>query len=136
MYTFSNDSIGSYFLCTFRQRVKVSVVIPVCLADVAVVVPGVGEVVVDISYGGAFYAFVPASRLGLDLATSPASKIADVAYAVSGLYPSQISGSDWYSQYEKTHNYDRLNFYQACCSGEKSSLLKLDNNTCSVFLFL
>jgi len=62
-----------------------------------------GEVVVDISYGGAFYAFVPASRLGLDLATSPTSKIADVAFAVSGLYPSEVSGSDWYCQYEKTH---------------------------------
>ena len=103
MHTCSSDSISFYFLCTFRQRVKVSVVIPVCLADVTVAVPGVGEVVVDISYGGAFYAFVPASRLRLDLATSPTSKIADVAFAVSGLYPSEVSGSDWYSQYEKTH---------------------------------
>lgn len=85
MYTCSNDSISFYFLCTFRQRVKVSVVIPVCLADVTVVVPGVGEVMVDISYGGAFFALVPASRLGLDLATSRTHKIADVAYAVSGL---------------------------------------------------
>ena len=66
-------------------------VIPVCLADVTVAVPGVGEVVVDISYGGAFFAIVPASRLRLDLATSPTSKIADVAFAVSGLYRPYIS---------------------------------------------
>ncbi|KAK7104004.1 hypothetical protein V1264_018783 [Littorina saxatilis] len=51
--------------------------------DVKVEVPGVGEVAVDISYGGAFYGFVPASRLGVDLKTDSVSKVTDLAFAVT-----------------------------------------------------
>ncbi|XP_076464776.1 trans-L-3-hydroxyproline dehydratase-like [Babylonia areolata] len=52
-------------------------------ADVEVEVPGVGEVRVDITYGGAFYAVLPASRLGLDLAACQWSVLADQAFAVT-----------------------------------------------------
>ena len=34
--------------------------------DLAVEVPGLGRIVTDIAYGGAFYAILPASALGLD----------------------------------------------------------------------
>jgi proline racemase len=39
--------------------------------DLAVEVPGFGRVVCDIGYGGAFYAILPAARLGVDLARDP-----------------------------------------------------------------
>ncbi|KAK7504741.1 hypothetical protein BaRGS_00003769 [Batillaria attramentaria] len=58
--------------------------------DISVKVPGVGEVVVDISYGGAFYAFVPAQRLGLDLNTSSTSSVADVAQRVTEAVKSTV----------------------------------------------
>jgi proline racemase len=44
--------------------------------------PGVGRVVCDIGYGGAFYAILPASRLGLDLASSPVGELRAAALAV------------------------------------------------------
>jgi len=37
--------------------------------------PGHGAVSVDIAYGGAYYAIVPARRLGLDLATTPTESL-------------------------------------------------------------
>ena len=39
--------------------------------DLAVDVAGIGRVVTDIAYGGAFYAILPAARLGLDFFESP-----------------------------------------------------------------
>jgi len=50
--------------------------------DHEVDVPGLGRVVTDIAYGGAFYCILPASRLGLDLMTSP---VADIVSAAGGL---------------------------------------------------
>src|SRR5262245_60468126 len=38
--------------------------------DQKVEVPGLGKVIVDIGYGGAFYALVPAARFGLDVRRS------------------------------------------------------------------
>src|SRR5688572_19284230 len=38
-----------------------------CIADVAVEVPGLGKITVDIGYGGAFYALVKDSSLGVDI---------------------------------------------------------------------
>lgn len=58
--------------------------------DVTVEVPEVGQVTVDICYGGAFYAIVPASRLGLDLATCPTSKVADTAFAVKAAVKAKV----------------------------------------------
>lgn len=51
--------------------------------DLAAEVPGFGRVVCDIGYGGAFYAILPASRLGLDLAASPPASLRAAACAVT-----------------------------------------------------
>ncbi|MDE2653805.1 MAG: proline racemase family protein [Gemmatimonadota bacterium] len=60
------------------------------LLDAAVEVDGVGKVEVDIGYGGAFYAFVPAARFGLDVRTSPARALVDAAWAVTCAAKSQL----------------------------------------------
>jgi trans-L-3-hydroxyproline dehydratase len=50
-----------------------------------------GPVTVDIAYGGAFYAFLPADSIGLDLGTSPMRSIVDageeIALAVAKAIP-------------------------------------------------
>jgi proline racemase len=51
--------------------------------DLAVEVPDFGRVLCDIGYGGAFYAIVPASRLGIDLAITPIGKQRAAARAVT-----------------------------------------------------
>jgi trans-L-3-hydroxyproline dehydratase len=51
--------------------------------DLAVEVPGIGRVLCDIGYGGAFYAILPASRLGIDLATTPIAQQRAAARAVT-----------------------------------------------------
>jgi len=47
--------------------------------DRTVSVPGLGDVTLDIGYGGAFYAIVPADRIGLDLKTSSLTELVDAA---------------------------------------------------------
>lgn len=49
------------------------------LADVSIDVPGHGEVVVDVAYGGNFYVLVPARMIGLDLATDAPTRVGAVA---------------------------------------------------------
>ncbi|HMG49083.1 MAG TPA: proline racemase family protein [Inquilinus sp.] len=51
--------------------------VPAFLAvpDLRVEVPGLGPVTLDIAYGGAFYAILPASRLGLDLRHTPVAAL-------------------------------------------------------------
>jgi trans-L-3-hydroxyproline dehydratase len=51
--------------------------------DLAVEVPGFGRVLCDIGFGGAFYAILPASRLGLDLAVTPIGEQRAAARAVT-----------------------------------------------------
>jgi proline racemase len=51
--------------------------------DVSIPVPGRGAVDVDVAFGGAFYAFVDAARLGLDVRTSPVRDLVDAAWAVT-----------------------------------------------------
>jgi proline racemase len=51
--------------------------------DLPVEVPGFGRVLCDIGYGGAFYAIVPASRLGIDLAVTPIGRQREAARAVT-----------------------------------------------------
>ena len=60
------------------------------LLDASVEVGGVGKVMVDIGYGGAFYAFVPAARFGLDMRKSPARALVDAAWAVTCAAKSQL----------------------------------------------
>lgn len=51
--------------------------------DLVVAVPGLGRVVTDIAYGGAFYCILPASALGLDLFATPVSEIVAAAGALT-----------------------------------------------------
>jgi trans-L-3-hydroxyproline dehydratase len=47
--------------------------------DRSVSVPGIGDVALDIGYGGAFYALVSAPSIGLDLKTSSLAALVDAA---------------------------------------------------------
>ncbi len=60
------------------------------LLDTKVEVEGAGTVEVDIGYGGAFYAFVPAARFGLDVRTSSARSLVDAAWAVTCAAKAQL----------------------------------------------
>ncbi|KAM6335423.1 trans-3-hydroxy-L-proline dehydratase [Podargus strigoides] len=51
--------------------------------DVAIDVPGHGKVVVDIGYGGTFYAFLSAEQLGLDVCSSKTRDLVNAASAVT-----------------------------------------------------
>jgi proline racemase len=51
--------------------------------DIPVEVPGCGTIRCDIGYGGAFYAILPASRLGLDLTATPLRQLRAAARAVT-----------------------------------------------------
>ncbi|XP_041814066.1 trans-L-3-hydroxyproline dehydratase isoform X2 [Chelmon rostratus] len=55
-----------------------------------VTVEGYGDVTVDISYGGAFYAFVDARRFGLDVTKSTTRDLVDAATAVTKAVKSQV----------------------------------------------
>ncbi|XP_078089948.1 trans-L-3-hydroxyproline dehydratase [Mustelus asterias] len=58
--------------------------------DVAVDVPGHGKIVVDISYGGAFYAFVSADHFGLDVRSSRIRNLVDAAVTVTNAVAAQV----------------------------------------------
>jgi trans-L-3-hydroxyproline dehydratase len=58
--------------------------------DHAVEVPGAGRVVLDIGYGGAFYAVLPAARFGLDVRTSPTRALVDAAASVTEAARAQV----------------------------------------------
>lgn len=58
--------------------------------DVMIKVEGYGDVTVDISYGGAFYAFVDAQRFGLSVTKSRTRDLVDVATAVTNAVKSQV----------------------------------------------
>jgi trans-L-3-hydroxyproline dehydratase len=51
--------------------------------DRQVTVPGLGEVTLDIGYGGAFYALVGAPSIGLDLESTPLGILVDAADAIT-----------------------------------------------------
>ncbi|XP_070325524.1 G-protein coupled receptor 135 isoform X2 [Odocoileus virginianus] len=55
----------------------------VLAADFLVDVPGHGKVVVDVAYGGAFYAFVSAEKLGLDVCSAKTRDLVAAASAVT-----------------------------------------------------
>lgn len=58
--------------------------------DVKVTVPGCGEITVDISYGGALYAFVNAEIFGLDVNKSRTRDLVDAATAVTNAVKAQV----------------------------------------------
>jgi trans-L-3-hydroxyproline dehydratase len=51
--------------------------------DAVLEVPGYGKVTLDIGYGGAFYAILPAASLGLDVRASPIRDLVDAGDAVT-----------------------------------------------------
>jgi trans-L-3-hydroxyproline dehydratase len=55
-----------------------------------IAVPGLGDVACDIAYGGAFYAIVPASRLGLDLAASPLAALVEAGGALTDAIRAEV----------------------------------------------
>lgn len=50
--------------------------------NLTIEVPGIGPVTCDIAYGGAFYAILPASALGLDYRATPLERLVDAAAAL------------------------------------------------------
>ncbi len=50
--------------------------------DTSIELPGAGRILCDIGYGGAFYAILPASRVGLDLHTAPVGQLRAAALAI------------------------------------------------------
>jgi trans-L-3-hydroxyproline dehydratase len=58
--------------------------------DAAVEVPGLGAVSLDIGYGGAFYAVLPAMRFSLDVRRSPVRDLVDAASAVTAAAKAQV----------------------------------------------
>jgi len=59
--------------------------VPAFLAqrDAAIEVPGIGTVTCDLAYGGAFYAVLPASRLGLDFFDTPLDRLVAAGKAIT-----------------------------------------------------
>lgn len=47
--------------------------------DLSVTVPGLGDVPLDIGYGGAFYALVDTAGIGMDIKTTPLAELVDAA---------------------------------------------------------
>ncbi|MFO1049665.1 MAG: proline racemase family protein [Geminicoccaceae bacterium] len=58
--------------------------------DAVVLTESWGPVTLDIGYGGAFYAVLPAATLGLDLATSPVGRLVEAAMALKQATAAQI----------------------------------------------
>ncbi|XP_053134145.1 trans-3-hydroxy-L-proline dehydratase [Hemicordylus capensis] len=58
--------------------------------DVTIDVPGYGKVVVDVGYGGAFYAFLSADQLGLDVSSSRLRDLVDAGSAVTEAVKAQF----------------------------------------------
>lgn len=54
-------------------------------------VPGHGKVVLDIAYGGAFYAFVSAEKLGLDVCSAKTRDLVEAASTVTEAVKAQVS---------------------------------------------
>lgn len=53
-------------------------------------VPGHGKVLVDIGYGGTFYAFLSAEQLGLDVCSSKTRDLVSAASAVTEAVKKQV----------------------------------------------
>jgi trans-L-3-hydroxyproline dehydratase len=58
--------------------------------DGRVEVPGMGAVTLDIGYGGAFYAILPAERLGVDVRRSSVRELTDAASRVTEAAKEQL----------------------------------------------
>lgn len=72
---------------------------PFLCSDLAIDVPGHGKVVVDIGYGGTFYAFLSAEQLGLDVCSSKTRDLVSAASAVTEAVKKQV----WVSTVASQH---------------------------------
>jgi proline racemase len=59
-------------------------------ADVKLAVPGLGHVVLDVAYGGNFYAIVEAAQLGIELIPAQADRILAAAQAIRGVLDHEL----------------------------------------------
>lgn len=59
--------------------------------DAQIELPGFGPLTLDISYGGAYYAILPASRLGLSLMDSPVDELIQVARRITDRAREQLT---------------------------------------------
>lgn len=55
------------------------------IIDTTIIVPDFGNIVIDISFGGAYYAIVEDKKLGLSLESSPLSDLVNAAASVTGV---------------------------------------------------
>uniref|UniRef100_A0A3P9JM23 trans-L-3-hydroxyproline dehydratase n=1 Tax=Oryzias latipes TaxID=8090 RepID=A0A3P9JM23_ORYLA len=78
------------FVSTEGGPERFCIVTETFVADVTVEVEGFGELTVDISYGGAFYAFIDAQRFGLDVTKSRTRDLVDAATAVTKAVKSKV----------------------------------------------
>ncbi len=67
--------------------------VPAFLAieDLSIDVDGVGQVVCDVAYGGAFYAVLPSSRLGLEFFATPMEDLRRAAMAITDHVRKQVA---------------------------------------------
>lgn len=61
--------------------------------DISIATEAWGEVPLDLAYGGAFYAILPAERLGLDLLATPVARLAEAAAALTKATAAQCAVS-------------------------------------------
>jgi trans-L-3-hydroxyproline dehydratase len=59
--------------------------------DLDIAIPGKGRVQIDIGYGGAFYAFLPAGAFGLDVRRSPVRDLVEAAHGVTTAVKSAVA---------------------------------------------
>lgn len=79
------DLVFRFFSSAYRnQNSNVNKMYQIFLTDVSVKVPGYGTVIVDIAFGGTFYAIVHASQYSMDIKSS-IHKIRDAGGATTGI---------------------------------------------------
>ncbi|XP_042325942.1 trans-3-hydroxy-L-proline dehydratase isoform X1 [Sceloporus undulatus] len=79
-----NVCLQRHTLCTS------ALLLMILLSYLSIDVPGYGKVVVDVGYGGAFYAFLSAEQLGLDVCSSKIRDLVDAASAVTEAVKAQF----------------------------------------------
>ena len=75
-----------------------------------VAIPGHGDVAVDISYGGAYYAFINAEKFGLDVRTSKIRDLVDVATAVTNAVKMLVEEHSFFRHWAHSNRLFSLSF--------------------------
>src|SRR5260370_42206670 len=63
-------------------------------SDVELEVPAYGRLTVDVAFGGAFYAFIPAAQLGLSVAPEHANQLAAAGAEITKVVKVGLQGKD------------------------------------------